>query len=263
LTASGQRDPGQVGDGAVNDGRGYRRVAREAGTHPRKAGFRQHRRHAGSKARQRVDRRGAEWFVGENDDESGRVAGGREQDAQLGRQRLVTRADDPDHARHAFERRAQPCEAFPLGRDPVALHQQDRRRQDAVREPAGGRYRRRAHLVVPRKRGHERHTDRTGMGAAVGGGLLLGAVLSLPGIGTTVVGSLQGDAEFALANPIGGIAIQTVWLAIGNLLYRRVNIEHAAASLENIMQALVLVALLCIPVMSYATRRCGWDGCTR
>jgi cation:H+ antiporter len=102
--------------------------------------------------------------------------------------------------------------------------------------------------------------DRTGMGAAVGGGLLLGAVTSLPGIGTTVVGSLQGDAEFALANPIGGIAIQTVWLAIGDLLYRRVNIEHAAASLENIMQALVLVALLCIPVMAYATPtlRLGW-----
>jgi cation:H+ antiporter len=102
--------------------------------------------------------------------------------------------------------------------------------------------------------------DRTGMGEAAAGALLLGAVTSLPGIGTTVVGSLGGDAQFALANPLGGIAIQTVWLAIADLLYRRSNLEHAAASLENILQALVLVALLCIPVIAYATPtlRIGW-----
>ncbi|MCM4083883.1 sodium:calcium antiporter [Paractinoplanes hotanensis] len=102
--------------------------------------------------------------------------------------------------------------------------------------------------------------DRTGMGEAAAGALLLGAVTSLPGIGTTVVGSLGGDAQFALANPLGGIAVQTVWLAIADLLYRRSNIEHAAASLENVLQSLVLIALLCIPVVAYATPalRIGW-----
>ncbi|MBX7270149.1 sodium:calcium symporter [Micromonospora sp. Llam7] len=95
--------------------------------------------------------------------------------------------------------------------------------------------------------------DRTGMGEAVAGALLLGAVTSLPGIATTVIGSVRQDAEFALANPIGGIAVQTVWLAIADLLYRRSNIEHAAASLENVMQAIVLMALLCLPVVAYAT----------
>ncbi|WBB95511.1 MULTISPECIES: sodium:calcium symporter [unclassified Solwaraspora] len=95
--------------------------------------------------------------------------------------------------------------------------------------------------------------DRTGMGEAVAGALLLGAVTSLPGIATTAIGAWQGDAQFAIANPIGGIAVQTVWLAIADLLYRRSNIEHAAASLENIMQALVLVALLCLPIVAYAT----------
>ncbi|MFY1573928.1 sodium:calcium antiporter [Verrucosispora sp. WMMD703] len=95
--------------------------------------------------------------------------------------------------------------------------------------------------------------DRTGMGEAVAGALLLGAVTSLPGIATTIIGSVRQDAEFALANPIGGIAVQTVWLAIADLLYRRSNIEHAAASLENVLQAVVLVALLCLPVVAYAT----------
>jgi len=94
--------------------------------------------------------------------------------------------------------------------------------------------------------------DRTGMGEAVAGALLLGAVTSLPGVITTVTGGLSGDAGFALANAVGGVAIQTVWLAIADLMYRRANLEHAAASLENLMQALILVALLSLPVIAYA-----------
>lgn len=102
--------------------------------------------------------------------------------------------------------------------------------------------------------------DRTGLGEAVAGALLLGGVTSLPGVLTTVTGGLAGDAGFALANPVGGVAIQTVWLAIADLLYRRVNLEHAAASLENLLQALILVALLAVPVIGYATPdlRWGW-----
>ncbi|GIF01186.1 hypothetical protein Ari01nite_86500 [Paractinoplanes rishiriensis] len=52
--------------------------------------------------------------------------------------------------------------------------------------------------------------DRTGMGEAAAGALLLGAVTSLPGIGTTVVGALGGDAQFALANPLGGERVADV-----------------------------------------------------
>lgn len=102
--------------------------------------------------------------------------------------------------------------------------------------------------------------DRTGLGEAVAGALLLGAVTSLPGILTTVTGALGGDADFALANPIGGVAIQTVWLAIADLVYRRANLEHAAASLDNILQALLLVAMLSLPVIAYATPNLviGW-----
>ncbi|MFC0680524.1 sodium:calcium antiporter [Lysobacter korlensis] len=102
--------------------------------------------------------------------------------------------------------------------------------------------------------------DRTGMGKAVAGALFLGAVTSLPGIVTTATGAFEGDAAFALANPIGGVAVQTVWLAIADLLYRRANLEHAAASLENLLQSLVLVALLALPVVAYATPELtlGW-----
>ncbi len=102
--------------------------------------------------------------------------------------------------------------------------------------------------------------ERTGLGDAVAGALLLGAVTSLPGIVTTTTGSLSGDPAFGLANPIGGVAVQTVWLAIADLVYRRSNLEHAAASLENLLQAVIMLALLAVPVVAYATPdlRWGW-----
>ncbi|GAA4738745.1 cation transporter [Modestobacter marinus] len=102
--------------------------------------------------------------------------------------------------------------------------------------------------------------DRTGLGDAIGGALLLGAVTSLPGNVTVLTGALEGDAGFALANPVGGIALQTVWLAIADLVYRRANLEHAAASLENVMQSVILMAMLSLPVIAYATPQLtlGW-----
>ncbi|RFU23532.1 sodium:calcium symporter [Geodermatophilus marinus] len=103
-------------------------------------------------------------------------------------------------------------------------------------------------------------SERTGLGDAVGGALLLGALTSLPGNVTVLTGALEGDAGFALGNPIGGIALQTVWLAIADLVYRRANLEHAAASLENVLQSVILVAMLAIPVIGYATPglELGW-----
>ena len=86
--------------------------------------------------------------------------------------------------------------------------------------------------------------DRTGLGEAVAGAVLLGATTSLPGLITTVVAALDGQAGFAVSNAVGGIAAQTVFLAVADLLYRRANLEHAAASLPNILQAIILIGLV-------------------
>ncbi|MCB2411816.1 hypothetical protein LGT39_02995 [Demequina sp. TTPB684] len=100
--------------------------------------------------------------------------------------------------------------------------------------------------------------ERTGMGKATAGALLLGGVTSLTGIVTTATGALAGEADFALANPLGGVAIQSVWIAIADLMYRRANLEHAAASLPNLLQSMVLVALLSLPIIAYATPQVAW-----
>ncbi|MFH5803150.1 sodium:calcium antiporter [Alienimonas sp. DA493] len=90
----------------------------------------------------------------------------------------------------------------------------------------------------------DRLADRTGLGEAVAGAALLGAATSLPGIVASVTAALDGRAEMALSNAVGGIAAQTAFLAVADLCYRKANLEHAAASAANMVQAALLVVLL-------------------
>ena len=86
--------------------------------------------------------------------------------------------------------------------------------------------------------------DRTGLGEAIAGAVLLGATTSLPGLLTSVIAAWEGQAGFAVSNSIGGIAAQTTFLAIADMAYRRVNLEHAAASVPNLLQSVVLIMLI-------------------
>lgn len=92
--------------------------------------------------------------------------------------------------------------------------------------------------------------DRTGMGEAIAGALLLGATTSLPGIVASVTAAYDGYPQLAVSNALGGIAAQTVFLAVADITYRDANLEHAAASAENIMQGALLMTLLSIPLLA-------------
>jgi cation:H+ antiporter len=94
----------------------------------------------------------------------------------------------------------------------------------------------------------DRLADRTGMGEAITGAVFLGAVTSQPGIVTSVTAAWQGHPELAVSNAIGSIAVQTLFLAIADLLYKRANLEHAAASLSNLMQSVLLIIMLSMPL---------------
>jgi len=95
--------------------------------------------------------------------------------------------------------------------------------------------------------------DRTGMGEAFAGGLLLGAVTSLPGITASVTAALDGRPELAISNAVGGIAAQTMFIAVADLFHRKVNLEHAAASVVNLMQSTLLVFILALVLVVMLT----------
>lgn len=92
--------------------------------------------------------------------------------------------------------------------------------------------------------------DITGMGEAVFGAVLLGASTSLPGIITSVTTAAAGFPQLAMSNAIGGIAAQTVFIVVADLAYRRANLEHAAASLENVVNGIVLCSLLAVVLLA-------------
>lgn len=90
----------------------------------------------------------------------------------------------------------------------------------------------------------DRLADRTGLGEALTGAVLLGASTSLPGITASVVAAIDGFPSISLSNAFGGIAAQTVFLAVADISYRKINLEHAAASVDNMMQGALLISLL-------------------
>ena len=94
--------------------------------------------------------------------------------------------------------------------------------------------------------------DRTGLGEAVVGAVLLGAATSLSGLTTSVAAAWNGLPQLAVSNAAGGIAGQTLFLAVADLAYRRANLEHAAASLENVIQGTVLCGCLSLVVLGAA-----------
>lgn len=98
----------------------------------------------------------------------------------------------------------------------------------------------------------DRLADRTGLGEAIIGGVLLGAATSLSGIIVSITASLDGRASLAFSNSVGGIAAQTVFLAVADMFYRKINLEHAAADLGNVFQGIVLMVLLTLPFVAFS-----------
>lgn len=106
----------------------------------------------------------------------------------------------------------------------------------------------------------DRIADRTGLGEAVVGGVLLGAATSFSGTIVSLTAALDGRASLAFSNGIGGIAAQTAFLAIADIVYRRANLEHAAAELANVFQCGVLMVLLAIPVAAFTAPEIAFWG---
>ena len=94
--------------------------------------------------------------------------------------------------------------------------------------------------------------EATGLGEAVSGAVLLGAATSLPGLVTSIAAAADNYPQLAVSNCIGSIAVQTAFLAVADFACRRGNLEHISASLPNLLQCGLLVALLSIALIGHA-----------
>ncbi|MCA1773484.1 MAG: sodium:calcium antiporter [Halomonas sp.] len=92
--------------------------------------------------------------------------------------------------------------------------------------------------------------DLTGIGEAAAGAVLLGGTTSIGGSVLSITAAWNGNTELAMSNALGGIAVQTFFLAVADMVYRRANLEHAAASVPNMMQNALLIVLLSLILMT-------------
>lgn len=92
--------------------------------------------------------------------------------------------------------------------------------------------------------------DRTGLGEAMFGVLLLAGATSLPDFAATLSAALDARPELAMSNIMGSMAVNLVFLGIADMLYRQANLEHAAASPAILMLAALLIVLLCLPLLA-------------
>lgn len=98
----------------------------------------------------------------------------------------------------------------------------------------------------------DRLADRTGLGEAVAGAVLLAAATSIAGMVVSLVAAGSGDASLAVSNSVGGIAVQTAFIVVADLFYRRANLEHAAASSTNMFNSMLMTVLLAVVVLGTA-----------
>lgn len=96
----------------------------------------------------------------------------------------------------------------------------------------------------------DRLADRTGLGEAITGAVFLGVATSLSGTITSVTAAADGFPSLSVSNAVGGIAVQTFFLALADIWYRQANLEHAAASATNLVQCALLMALLSVPLIA-------------
>lgn len=97
----------------------------------------------------------------------------------------------------------------------------------------------------------DRLADATGWGEAVFGAVFLGAATSLAGIVTSTTAAWEGYPVLSVSNALGGIAAQTAFLSIADIVYRKANLEHAAASAANILQGSLLISLLAALLVAF------------
>src|SRR6266516_2320828 len=92
---------------------------------------------------------------------------------------------------------------------------------------------------------------RFGLGEALGGLVLLAIATNLPEIAIVISASLTHNIGIAIGNILGGIAIQTVVLVIldGFGLRRRGALTYEAASLQLVLEGVLVISVLVISIM--------------
>lgn len=96
-------------------------------------------------------------------------------------------------------------------------------------------------------------SDRTGLGQAFVGMLLLGGITSLPEIAAVSSSALTSNAALATNNLLGSVAINVVLLAIGDAMLGRDAITSVVGKPITLMQGVLVVVALAMAASATVT----------
>lgn len=106
-------------------------------------------------------------------------------------------------------------------------------------------------FVGPRlSRAAEELADAIGIAQTLGGLVFLGATTSLPGVIISFDTALAGQATLSVSNAIGGIAAQTVFIAVADAAMRRGPLSREIKMAASLMQLAVLISLLTLIMLA-------------
>lgn len=109
-------------------------------------------------------------------------------------------------------------------------------------------------FVGPRlARTAEAIANRLELGQVLVGAVLLGVVTSLPGLVLTVTAATRGETELAVSNALGGVAAQTLFLAIADIAFRRGTLSSHVPTRQVGYQAALLMVLLALVIVGLGT----------
>lgn len=91
------------------------------------------------------------------------------------------------------------------------------------------------------------------LGEALAGMLLLAIVTNLPEVAIVISSSLTNNVGIAVGNILGGIAIQTVVIAVLDIfgLGKKVALTYSVKSLVPVLEGILVVAVLAVTVMGH------------
>ncbi len=93
--------------------------------------------------------------------------------------------------------------------------------------------------------------DRFGLGETIGGMILLSVTGGLPELAITVSAASSGHLDIAAGNLIGGVAVQTLVLAIADRFVRGpIPLSAAAASLVPVLEGILVICVVAITAMA-------------
>lgn len=98
----------------------------------------------------------------------------------------------------------------------------------------------------------DRLADRSHLGEAIAGAVLLGGATSLAGMVVSVLAAANGEPSITVSNSVGGIAAQTAFIVALDVSHPQANLEHAAASLTNVFSSVLMVTLLAVVLIGVA-----------